>query len=71
MNEDIRPIDRLEAFCCLQIERIETTLHHKYTREQGKSKRSVKNKAGLIPENDEMTYGVLRAECDIERRGRV
>ena len=62
-ERNIRPIDHLEAFCCWQLERIQTTLWHRF--EPGD-----KGFHALNAQNDHLSAHnrQFRAECHMEVR---
>ena len=61
------PRESLEAFCCIQVERIEQRLWHRYGADATKPDGYVDNRHAAMPQNDHITR-LNPAECDFEHR---
>jgi hypothetical protein len=67
----IRPIEQLEAFCCLQVVRVEQTLNNRYGQDTyAQADGSMKSGGGIrqMPRNDHMAKLTIHRDCALENR---
>ena len=67
------PREAFEAFCCLQVERIQRNLSRRYGADYDGIRLTHHHGAGnrfhVMPQNDNMSWAEVRRECTIHRKG--
>lgn len=61
-------LEALEAFCCAQVARLEDTIRHRYSLEEGLLARPAAAR-DLMPQNDGFIRPRMGIDCDVEVRG--